>query len=86
MTIYTDENKHCYLRNDGTMTELETHVFDGKCAVYIEGQCYESGECYEKTYPWRPYGELFAAQAQYEADLAAAAAAYQEGVNAAYDQ
>jgi hypothetical protein len=81
MTIYTDENKHCYLRNDGTMTAVETNIFDGKCAEYIEGQCYESGENFETTYPWKPYPELEAAQAQYERMMAEAEAAYREGVN-----
>lgn len=71
MKFYIDKNKHCHLQNDGTMTEVETNVFDGKCKEYIEGQCYESGKCYEKTYPWKTYSELDAAQRAYERQLLA---------------
>lgn len=69
MKVYIDKNKHCHLQNDGTMTEVETNIFDGKCAEYIEGQCYESGENFETTYPWKPYSELDAAQREYDRAL-----------------
>lgn len=37
MTIYLDSDFVCHLENDGTMTAVETDVFDGKCAAFIEG-------------------------------------------------
>lgn len=72
--------------------------FADKCATFIEGYrlktdgetwIREDGKVFsggEMITPWKPYSELAAAQAQYEADLAEAAAAYQEGVDTAYDQ
>lgn len=85
-TIYIDSEHHCHRTNDGTMKAVKTEYFIGKCDTYVEGYCYDDSKGYVQIYPWKPYGELAAAQAQYETDLAAAAAAYQEGVNAAYDQ
>ncbi|MEF2837515.1 MAG: hypothetical protein U0N82_07295 [Oscillospiraceae bacterium] len=95
-TIYLDSDFKCHVSNDGTMTEVETNRFDGKCDAYIEGFCFvprhsvltrADGEEFEgeMIISWKPDIELAAAQAQYEADLAEAAAAYQEGVNSAYD-
>lgn len=67
--------------------------FADKCATFIEGyRLKPDGETWiredgkdfsggEMITPWKPYSELAAAQAQYEADLAEAAAAYQEGVD-----
>ena len=95
--IGIDSEYHCHTTNpDGTFREVETDFFDGKCDTFIEGYRYvPSGESWtrsdgvvfagEMIAPWKPYAELAAAQAQYEADLAEAAAAYQEGVNSAYD-
>lgn len=72
--------------------------FANKCIAFIEGyrlkpdnetwiredrKVFSGGEM---LVPWKPYAELAAAQAQYEHDLADAAAAYQEGVNTAYDK
>ena len=37
MTIYLDSDFCCHLTNDGTMTAVETDVFDGKEKAYIEG-------------------------------------------------
>lgn len=96
-TIYIDPDFKCHVTDDGTMTAVETDFFDGKCAAFIEGYRYipsveswtrSDGVVFhgEMIAPFKPYNQLAAAQAQYEADLAAAAAAYQEGVNAAYDQ
>lgn len=92
MIIYIDDDFKCHLVNDGTMTAVETDAFVGKCTTYIEGfRFVPSGHTWtradgvvfrgEMIAPWKPYSELAAAQAQYEADIAAAAAAYQEGVN-----
>lgn len=84
-TIYVDSLNHCHRIDSGTMTAVQTGFFTGKCSVYIEGFCYEIRENGCHIYPWKPLNELEAAQAQYEADLAEAAAAYREGVNSAYD-
>lgn len=98
MKIYIDADFKCHTTNpDGTFRERETDFFDGKCDTFIEGYRHiPSGESWtrsdgvafqgEMIAPWKPYDQLAAAQAQYEADLAEAAAAYQEGVNSAYDQ
>lgn len=40
MTIYLDSNYICHLANDGTMSEVETDVFDGKADAYIKGYRY----------------------------------------------
>lgn len=79
MIIYTDKENKCHVTNDGTMTEaLAPAIFYGKCPAFIEGYVFVprateeiNGETYGKglLYPWNPYTELAAAQAQYEADL-----------------
>lgn len=91
MIIYTDPKNKCHVANDGTMTEiLAPAIFIGKCSTFIEGYVFVPSETEEINgepygngllYPWKPYDQIAAAQAQYEADLAAAAVAYQEGVN-----
>ena len=98
MKIYTDKECKCHVSNpDGIYREFDVSGFDDKCQTFIEGHRYcpkdesytrEDGEVFfgECITLWKDYNELAAAQAQYEADLSAAAAAYQEGVNAAYDQ
>lgn len=96
--ICIDNEFKCHTTNpDGTFREIETSFFDGKCTTFIEGYRFvpegetwvrEDGTVFrgEMISPWNDYDLLEAAQTQYEADLAEAAAAYQEGVNAAYDQ
>lgn len=37
MILYLDQNYCCHITNDGTMRKIETDVFEGKCATYIEG-------------------------------------------------
>ena len=87
MKIYIDSEYKCHTTNpDGTFREVETEFFDGKCDAFVEGYCYDTSKGYTQIYPWKPYGELAAAQAQYETDMAEADAAYEEGVNSAYDQ
>ena len=94
MIIFADcHNFECHTTNpEGIYTEIETDFFDGKCATFIEGYRYipdgrswtrEDGVVFhgEMIAPFKPYSELAAAQSQHEADLAEAAAAYQEGVN-----
>lgn len=98
MIIYIDSECKCHADNpNNTYRAIETDFFDGKCSAFIEGYKFSpserkvtrpDGAVFDdgmKT-PWKPYNELAAAQAQYEADLAEAAAAYQEGVDSAYDQ
>lgn len=85
-TIYVDSFNHCHRTNDGTMTAVETDFFVGKCDAFVEGHCYAITENSISIYPWKRDDELAAAQAQYELDMAEAAAAYREGVDSAYDQ
>ena len=80
-TIYIDSEQKCHVTDDGNMTAVETAHFDGKCDAFVEGCCLEPYGDGCKIYPWKPYFELEAAQAQYEADLEDLAAAYREGVN-----
>lgn len=98
MKIYIDSEYRCHTTNpDGLFLEIEEPFFDGKCKAFIEGyRVKPEGKTWVRDdgmvfsgskmiSPWKPINELEAAQAQYEADLAEAAAAYQEGVNSAYD-
>ena len=98
MKIYISPDFKCHAANpDGIFQEVETGFFDGKCRTFVEGYRFiPSGEVWRRSdgvefhgemiTPWKPYDKLSAAQAQYEADMAEAAAAYLEGVNSAYDQ
>lgn len=94
MTIYIDPiDFKCHTTNpDGTFLEMETSFFDGKCQTFIEGYRFvlsdyrwtrSDGTVFhgEMIAPFKPYDQLAAAQAQYEADMAEAANAYQEGVD-----
>lgn len=93
MKVYIDSEFKCHTGNpSGNLQEIETDFFDGKCAAVIEGYRFvpagaawerSDGETFlgEMIAPWKPYGELSAAQAQYESDQAELAAAYLEGVN-----
>ena len=92
MTIYIDSEYRCHTTNpDGTFREIETDFFDGKCQTFIEGYLFvpsgyswtrSDGEVFrgEMIAPFKPYDQLAAAQAQYEAMLAEMDAAYQKGV------
>ena len=71
MVIYVDEYTHCHTVNDGTMREVETPVFDGKCSMFIEGYCYDDRNGYVSVYPWKDWRELDAAQREYERQLIA---------------
>lgn len=80
------------------LSENARIFFSNKCTTFVEGYrlkpdgetwVREDGEVFsggEMITPWKDYNELAAAQAQYELDIAEAAAAYQEGVDSAYDQ
>lgn len=59
MTIYLDDDYKCHTENDGTMREVETDFFDGKCKEFIEGYRYiPDGEIWT-----RPDGVEFTAMA-----------------------
>ena len=79
-TIYIDSEFKCHVTNDGTMREVETSFFDGKCDAYIEGYRFvPSGESWtrsdgvvfhgEMISPWKDYAELDNAQREYERQL-----------------
>ena len=79
-TIYIDSDFKCHPFNDGTITEVQTDFFDGKCKTFIEGYRFvpsgqtwirEDGEVFagEMIVPWKDYRELDAAQRMYEKEL-----------------
>ena len=76
-TIYIDSEFKCHTVNDGTMVEIQTDLFDGKCSTFIEGYRFvPSGESWtrsdgvvfhgEMIAPWKDYSELDAIQREYE--------------------
>ena len=96
MEIYIDNDFKCHTTAAENRREIETDVFEGKCSAYIKGYRFvpagetwvrNDGEVFkgETLSPWRDLTLLEEFQAQYEAQIAAADAAYQEGVNTAYD-
>lgn len=73
MKIYIDNDFKCHIHNDGTMREIETNAFDGKCAEYIEGYRFiPEGATWtrrdgvqfggEMVSPWKDYVILESAQ------------------------
>lgn len=77
MKLYIDSECKCHVTDDGTMTEVETDFFNGKCQAFIEGYRFvPSGESWtrsdgevftgEMIAPWKPYDELDSAQREYE--------------------
>lgn len=83
-TIYIDDDYRCHLENDGGMRSVETDFFDGRCQIFVEGYRFvPEGESWtrddgavftgEMVSPAVDYSVLIAAQAQYEADMAASA-------------
>ena len=78
MKIYIDSEFKCHTTNpDGTLREIETDFFNGKCQTFIEGYRFvPSGESWtrsdgevftgEMISPWKDYDELDAAQRAYE--------------------
>lgn len=92
MIIYIDNDNKCHAEADEGLREFNVPFFDGKCATFIEGYRFvpageswtrSDGETFtgEMIAPWTDYILLEVAQLQYELDLAAAAEAYQEGVD-----
>lgn len=82
--IYIDAEFKCHVADDGTMTAVETNVFDGKCDAFIKGYRFiPSGESWaredgvvfhgEMLAPWKTHSELDEAQRQHEQELAQAA-------------
>lgn len=71
MKVYIDSEHKCHTHNDGTMVEVETEFFDGKCDAFVEGYCYEIKENAVAVYPWKPYSQLDSAQRAYEQELIA---------------
>lgn len=82
MTIYLDSDYRCHLSAGEGMQAVETDIFDGKCAIYIEGYRFvPAGESWTRAdgvvftglmvAPAEDYSALAKAQAQYEADEAA---------------
>ena len=85
MTIYIDDDFKCHTSDDGTLTAVETDVFDGKCAAYIEGYRFipagaewtrPDGVTFagEMIAPWRDWRTLDDAQRAYEWEQLAALA------------
>ena len=81
-TIYLDAEFKCHVINDGTMTAVETEVFDGKCDAYIEATRFvpvgetwvrEDGAVFsgEMVSPWKDSNERENAQREYERQLLA---------------
>lgn len=79
MTIYIDSDYKCHTTTTTTedLTAVETNVFDGMCAAYIEGYRFvPAGQTWtrpdgvvfsgEMVSPWKPWRELDSAQRAYE--------------------
>lgn len=76
-TIYLDNDFKCHLATDGTMTEIQTDFFDGRCDAFVEGYRFvptwetwarSDGVVFtgEMITPWKDYNELDTAQREYE--------------------
>ena len=79
-TIYIDSDYKCHTVNDGTMTAIETSVFDGKCSEYIEGYRFvpagaqwtrSDGVVFngEMVAAWKSYSDLYSIQRTYEQEM-----------------
>jgi hypothetical protein len=79
--VYIDSDFKCHATNEGgTYRAVETMVFEGKCAAFVEGYRFiPSGESWaredsaefhgEMIAPWKPYSELDAAQREHERQM-----------------
>jgi len=76
-TVYVDKAYKCHTENDGTMREVQTTFFEGKCKAFIEGYRFvpggeswtrEDGEVFTGVMvsAWKPFEELDQAQREYE--------------------
>ena len=77
MTIYIDSDFKCHTATADGLTAVETDVFNGMCAAYIEGYRFvPEGQTWtrpdgvvfqgEMVSPWKPWRELDSAQRAYE--------------------
>ena len=65
--IYVDKDFKCHATNpDGTLREVDTDFFPGKCQAFVEGYCYDDRDGYVRIYPWHPYEALDQEQREYE--------------------
>lgn len=86
-TIYIDEQYHCHVTDDGTMTAIDTEEFDDKCDEFVEGYCIDPER--KAVWPWKSYWDLLLAQMRYEQQMLdiykvekdELNASYQEGIN-----
>lgn len=77
MTIYLDSDFCCHLENDGTMTAVETDVFDGKADAYIEGYRYvPEGEVWTRSDGVEFYGLMIAPAKNYDRIMVDVAISY----------
>ncbi len=94
MKIFIDSEFRCHISYDGTMTEVETDFFDGKCDAFVEGYRFiPKGESWKQSdgvvftgemiSPWKPYSELDSVQREYERQLLAEQAAELEDMRSA---
>lgn len=93
MKIYLDSDFKCHTTNDGTMQEIETDFFKGKCKRWIESYRFvPAGETWTGADGQVFIGEMiapcvdlnkgaYAAQETYEETLKEINSAYEEGVN-----
>ena len=76
MTIYIDSDYKCYVSAAEERRAVETDVFNGKCAEWIESFRFvpadetwtrEDGEVFkgEMVTPWKDLGEAYVAQTAY---------------------
>lgn len=77
MTIYLDSEYICHLVNDGTMTEVETDVFNGKADAFIEGHRYiPEGETWTRADGVQFRGLMIAPAKNYDRILTDVAISY----------
>lgn len=83
MTIYLDSEFVCHLTNDGTMTAIETDVFDGQADAYIEGYRYvPEGETWIRSDGVQFQGLMIAPAKNYLSILADVAISYLDDTQA----
>lgn len=93
MTIFLDKNYKCHVTDDGTMTAIETDIFDNKCTNLVESYRYvpanetwtrEDGENFTGMIaPWRDIRQYDGEQQQYLLDKLTAARAESADMQAA---
>lgn len=77
MIIYLNSDFICHLTNDGTMTEVETDVFNGKADAYIEGYRYvPEGETWTRADGVQFHGLMIAPAKNYDRIMTDVAISY----------